>query len=52
MVLQIIDLLYIKYESQEPIEIKVHIYLLDEDEERGHVNCSWKKVGDVIYVNI
>ena len=38
------SLLYIKYESQESIVIKVRIFLFEGDEERRHVKYQWKKM--------
>ena len=53
IVLQITDLLYIKYETQEPMVIQ-SIYstqLWNGDDERGHAKYDWKKVGGEIFVH-
>ena len=48
--MQIEDLLYIKYESQEFIEIYITNYWMETT--GGHVKYHRKKVGDEIYTHI
>ena len=50
MVLQIIDLLYIKYESQESIVMYISNHWMETTRERV-CQYHWKKVGDVLYVH-
>ena len=50
MVLQIIDVLYIKYESQESIVMYISNHWMETMRERV-CQYYWKKVGDVLYVH-
>jgi hypothetical protein len=51
IVLQITDLLYIKYESKESIVVQsTHLTNYWMETTRGHVKYNWKKVGGEIYV--
>ena len=45
MVLQIIDLLYIKYESQESIVMYTSNHWMERRRERGNVNITGRKWG-------
>ena len=51
MVLQVMDLLYIKYESQESIVMYISNHWVETTRERV-CQYYWKKVGDVLYVHI
>ena len=50
MVLQIIDLLYIKYKIQESIVIYISNHWMETTRERV-CQYYWKKVGNVLYVH-
>ena len=49
MVLQIIDLLYIKYESQKFIVMYISNHWMETTRERV-CQYYWRKVGDVLYI--
>ena len=50
MVLQIIDVLYINYESPESIVMYISNHWMETTRERV-CQYYWKKVGDVLYVH-
>ena len=50
MVLQVVDLLYIKYESQEIIVMYISNHWMETTRE-SVCQYYWKKVGDVLYVH-
>ena len=50
MVLQIIDVLYIKYESQKFIVMYISNHWMETTRE-SVCQYYWKKVGDVLYVH-